>query len=210
MRSNRWLFVTFSLVWLLTGRFASAQSLDSFFQYQDGSDFIPSTPSVTGGALGAYFNPASWATVGRSEFDFWWNDESVKTNSLDNWGFSFGRNVGFSMQQRTIDLGLGESARIQDYQFGLAGGDRRAYVGMSWRWSGGDNDQLVRGSGLSLGTIVRPSRHVSVGMSGFFEGAVNPQEGIFDVGVRPLGRPFLTLFGDYAIHDGQTWDNGNW
>jgi len=210
MRPTRLFLVAFSFLWLLTGRVVLAQDLDAFFQYPGGSDFIPSTPSVTGGALGAYFNPASWATVGRSEFDFWWNDESVKENSLDNWGFSFGRNVGFSMQQRTIDLGLGESARIQDYQFGLAGGDRRAYAGLSWRWSGGDNDHLERGSGLSLGTILRPSRHMSLGLSGFFEGAVNPQEGIFDLGVRPLGRPFLTLFGDYAIHDGQTWDNGNW
>lgn len=209
-RPTRCLFVALSLLLLFADRDALAQSLDSFFEYQGGSDFIPSTPSVTGGALGAYFNPASWATVGRGEFDIWWNDESVRENSLDNWGFSMGKNVGFSMQQRTIDRGLGESDRIQDYQVGLAGGDRRAYVGLAWRWSGGDNDRLERGSGLSLGTILRPNRHLTMGMSGFFESAVNPREGIFDLGVRPLGKPLLTLFADYAVHDGQTWDNGNW
>jgi protease IV len=208
---ERWLSVGFSVLLLTVGRMnAQAQELDPFFQYHGGSDFLPSTPSVTGGALGAYFNPASWATVGRSEFDVWWNDESVRENSLDNWGLSFGRNLGFSMQQRTVDLGLGQSDRVQDYQIGLAGGDRRAYAGLAWRWSAGDNDRLERGSGLSLGTIVRPSTRLSIGMSGFFENAVNPQEGIFDFGFRPLGRGLLTLFGDYAIHDGQTWDGGNW
>ena len=189
---------------------ARAQDVDALFHYHGGSDFLTSTPSVTGGGLGAYFNPASWATVGRSEFDFWWSDESVRENSLDNWGLSFGKNLGFSMQQRTVDQGLGNSDRIMDYQLGIAGGDRRAYAGLAWKWSAGDDDDLERGSGLSLGTIMRPSEALSFGMSGFFENAIDPDEGIFDVGVRPFGKPLLTLFGDYSIHNGQTLDEGNW
>jgi protease IV len=209
----RALWFVLGVIWLGTAGGASvamAQDLDPLLQYQGGSDFLPSTPSVTGGALGAYYNPAAWATTERTEYAFWWNDQNIRENSLDNWGMSFGHSLGFSMQSRTVDLGASGTGRVEDYQIGIAGGDRRAVAGMSWKWSAGDNDQLQRGSGLSLGTIIRPSRTMSIGLSGFFENAYNPQEGILDVGVRPFGRSWLTLFGDYSIHHGQTLDEGNW
>jgi protease-4 len=182
--------------------------VDPLFRYHEGSDFLPSTPGVAAGAAGAFYNPAAWATAARTEAAFWWNDESLRENSLDNWGFSVGRNLGFSVQSRTAALGPDSTARAQDYQLGYAWGDRRAHLGVAWRWSGGDD--IARHAGLSLGTVIRPSRSLSLGLSGFLEDAIDPDQGTFDLGFRPFSKPWLTLFGDYSLVSGQIWDEGHW
>ncbi|NNF05220.1 MAG: hypothetical protein HKN21_00535, partial [Candidatus Eisenbacteria bacterium] len=102
------------------------------------------------------------------------------------------------------------SERMQNYQLGMAAGDRAVHWGASWNWSGGADGLALRENGLALGTIMRPNRNVSWGLTGYFENGVNPHEGVFDVGWRPFGEAWLTLFGDYSIVEGQTLEDGQW
>jgi protease-4 len=189
---------------------ASGGGLDPLLRYHEGSDFVPSTPGVAGGAVGAFYNPAAWATLEEAELAFWWNDRGVRSSSLDNWGLSFGKGLGFSVQSRTFGTAPDSTGRLVDYQIGSAWGDRKFQFGTAWRWSAGDDRLLERKSGLMLGTISRPSPYLSIGLSGFLENAVDPYEGIFDIGFRPLGTPKVTLFGDYSIFEGRKWTKGRW
>lgn len=192
-----------------TGFAAAAGAGEDPLSYHRGSDFIPSTPGVAGGAVGGFYNPGAWGTVDGGEIAFWWGSLDYRENSLDNWGIAHGGPIGFSMQTRTFALG-DSTARVRDYQLGFGFGDRRNHFGLAWRWFGGERDLLDRESGLSLGYIARPNPHVSFGLSGFVENLTEAREGVADLGVRPLGRPWLTLFADYALSDGQRLEDGRW
>ncbi len=140
----------------------------SGFSYVGTSDFIPQTPGVTGGAPGAVYNPAAWATA-PGELAFWLLHEDRYDRDRNDWGLSLCGPLGFSMDTR--ELPRDRRQELQTYQLGLAGGDRRAHVGAAWRWYGSDGRDLEARSGLVLGSIVRPDRYTSVGLSGFFTGA---------------------------------------
>ena len=84
---------------------ASAQNDPYRFRlldYHTMTDWIPETPGVTSGAPGGFINPATWSTLqeGRPEFAFWWDDRSVRSGKLDNWGFSTSGWLGFGANSR--------------------------------------------------------------------------------------------------------------
>lgn len=164
--------------------------------YSGTSEFLPQTPGVTGGAPGAVYNPAAWATS-PGELAFWLVHEGHFGGDRDDWGFSFCGPLGFSMESRELDPA--HERTLRTYQMGLDGGDRRAHIGAAWRWYGGDSGDIGAKSGLVLGAIVRPDPYTSVGLSGFFAGMSDYIEGIADVGVRPFGTAALTVFGDYLL-----------
>jgi len=214
--ARRWIFAVAS-AWIggaLAAGVAGAQDADSLglppiADYSSGSDYLPQSPSVSGGAVGAFANPASWATSGRVESAFWWDDRSVRRDYLDNWGLSIGKTLGFAMRQETIAL-PGGPATVRDHQIGLAFGDRRGHFGFAYRWPGGDTDEIPREKAIAVGAITRPNRWVSHGLSGVFSVESDARLGVFDIGVRPLGSPLLTLFGDYSLRDDQTLEEGFW
>lgn len=178
--------------------------------YHTGSDQVPQTPSVSGGAVGAFANPASWATTDRGEMAFWWNDASLREGNLDNYGFSLGRGLGFALQRHQMGA-PGESFGVFDYQLGFASGNRAGHFGMAYQWSGGDDERIGREKIVKIGSISRPSRYVSYGMAGHFSTESPERLGVFDFGVRPiLGKPLLTLFSDYSVRNGEKIDEGRW
>lgn len=191
------------------GQDADSLNVPPFADYQNGTEYLPQTPSVSGGAVGAFANPASWATAGRLENAFWWDDRSVRRGRLDNYGFSVGKNLGYAMRQETFAL-PGGAATVRDYQIGLAFGDRRGHFGLAYRFSGGDTGKIPRENAVAVGTIARPNRWVSYGLSGLFSTESDARLGVLDLGIRPLGRPLLTLFGDYSLRDDQTLEGGFW
>jgi protease-4 len=166
---------------------------------------------VTAGAPGAFYNPAAWA-VGRGELAAWLTPNKTGEGDRASWGLSLGGPLGFAMDSRGYDRGLGPESRLRTYQLGFAAGDRRVHVGAAWRWHGGDLDRFDVDGGPVLGALVRPDRRTSVGVSGFFTGDDGFREGIIDVGVRPLGTPLLTLFADYTLRrpagGAEAWGGG--
>ncbi|RPJ45888.1 MAG: S49 family peptidase [Candidatus Latescibacterota bacterium] len=188
---------------------ASAEIRAPLFGYHGESDYIPQTPSVSGGAVGAFANPASWATAEGGEAAFWWNDRSLREDELDNWGFSFGKNLGFAMQKNVFADEEGTFG-LHDFQLGLAGGDRRSYFGAAYRWAGEEAGRVGRENAVVLGTIQRPNRYLDFGLSGAFATRSDRRLGIADLGLRPFGKPWVTLFGEYSLADSDRLEDGFW
>jgi protease-4 len=190
---------------LASGAATASDSVTDFAR----RDLLPASPSVTGGAVGGLVNPAAWSTVAGGELAFWWNDDTVVQHSLDNWGLSAGGQLGFSVERRTVPAESGR-LRVYDYQVGFAAGNRIAHTGVAWRWSTGDDDALGRDNGLVLGSIARPNRFMSYGLSGLLSAERSHAVGVADLGIRPLGRPELTVFGDYSLTSKQRIGDGEW
>jgi len=169
---------------------------------------LPSPGSAAGGAAGAFANPAAWAAGGRASSAFWWNDDNRPDHHLDNWGFSFGRTLGLAVRHATVATDPGRHVGVTDWQVGLAGGDRRDYHALAWRWSSGGTDEVPRESALAFGWIHRPGRALALGLTGAESFESNARHGALDLAVRPFGRPWLTVFGQYVLRGDERWDGG--
>lgn len=177
------------------------------------SRFLVGTPGAVGGAAGAYFNPAVWAMMKRGEVAFTWSNRSVRDKHLDNWGlFLGGGGLGFSMRH-TSDSSLVYPSRVvgvTDYQFALAGGDRETAFGIAYTFSQGNEIRQRRDKLLTLGTLWRPCRHASIGAATAFALSHSERRAVADLGLRPFGTPFATLFGDISFNEKDRIDDVDW
>jgi len=187
----------------------AAESLSALYSYQYESDYLPTTPSVSGGAVGGFANPAAFATGDRLETAFWWNDRGLEPNTLDNWGFAIGHHLGFAFNHQT--LGTAHDVKhVDDYLLALALGNRRNHFGLGYRWSRGGSDRMPREDALVLGLIERPNRYYSFGISALTSVESDTLLGLVDMGFRPLGSDLLTVFGDYILAGGGYPSAGRW
>lgn len=192
---------------------AAAEARDNLPSFLDQSYVLGTFPSGDEGAAGATLNPAQWGMLERTAFDFWWSDLDVRPNAWDNWGFAVGKNLGFNYQ-RTDFLHVEPDAsisarRVFDHQIGLAKGSGKESAGMAFGWSGGDAELLGRKSFLSFGAISRPSPALSYGLVYRTAFGETDRRFLVDLGLRPLGSGFVTVFGDYAVRTGQKWTEGD-
>ncbi len=191
---------------LLTGGQARATA---FTDPVDDARFLPAGPSVTAGAAGAWLNPAAWAVGERTASAFWWDDQDIDDGGIENWGFSVGRRLGLAVQHRTLLLD-GSVAGVTDWQLGLAGGGRGHWGGLALRWSSGATGRAGRHRSLVLGHILRPGRSLALGISGVTSLQSDERAVLLDAGLRPFGRPWLTLVGDCSLRQDQRWDDAAW
>lgn len=171
-------------------------------------DFLPASAGVTGGAVGGFLNPAAWAS-GAGELAFTWTDRTLREDALDDWGLSLASPLGFAVQRHTRPAAGGGTRAAWDYRLGVAGGDRRNFAGLAWRWTR-DEGPGAAGQGPVLGTLLRPSRYVSVGSTSFLATGSSHREGSLDLGVRPFGTARLTLCADAAWDREARWDDPDW
>jgi len=171
--------------------------------------WLPGTAGTTAGAAGAFVMPAAWALNDRTSTAFWWDDRDQTGSSLENWGLSVGHTFGLAIQHRNYLLADGP-ASVTDWQMGLAFGDNRHASALAWRFTSGDKTAVGREKALVLNTIHRPGKSLSVGLNGTFSVESGAREGVMDVGFRPFGASWLTLFGDYVLRNGEDWDGGRW
>jgi protease-4 len=82
--------------------------------------------------------------------------------------------------------------------------------GASYGWSRGDTDEFSRANTVGLGMLARPNPHISVGLSGLAATEGDSKQGIFGLGLRPLGTDRVTLFGDYALEQDQVLKDAPW
>ena len=183
--------------------------------YYGQSDFLGTAPGVTGDASGAFFNPAVYGMMKTAEFGFFWNDYDREPGQLKNYALQFaGPNIGFSMQNWEADAmiapGIYQDMKFTDYTFGLGFGDREVSFGLGYSWSKGDiPPEYERSNVFSAGFLSRPCQHASFGIAGHFNDA-GQERGIADIGIRPFGSQFLTLFGDAALMDYQPLKDLEW
>ena len=175
--------------------------------YPEDTNILATTPSTDDGAIGAMFNPAQWGVLEKPELSFFWSDQNVRPNHMDNWGLSMGQGLGFSIR-RHDEQGSTGPRDVTDYQIGMGSGSRGHYGGFAFGFSGPGKGAFERESYISLGDIARPARWLSFGTTGRAALQGGDLDGVVDIGIRPLGDPRLTVFGDYSISRGQRWDDG--
>lgn len=135
-------------------------------------------------------------------------------NAPSTWGLYTGLNpYGFSMTSRQVPVpaaggGL-KDEMIRDYRFSIGTGSRDFALGMGYGWSGGP--ARLRPDGFfSAGVIVRPSRFLSVGLTGIPSGPKRTREALADLSIRPFGTSGLTLFADASMSGLESSDEAAW
>ncbi|MBU2500704.1 S49 family peptidase [bacterium] len=176
--------------------------------YRTGSWMLPQSPSVTAGPVGGLFNPAAYALNSRVGLDVWTGrDEDL---DLESWGLALGRRVNFSVFTQEY-LGDGDDYSVTDFQLGLAGSNRAGAFGLGYRWGHGETGRTPRHKALVAGFVGRPSRWVTLGASHAVSLEAAAGQTVVDVGLRPLGRPWLTLFADWTADQDQAFfGEGDW
>ncbi len=187
----------------------SSMASSPFLDYRTDSWFLPQSPSVTGGPVAGLFNPAAFALNDVSGSDFWWNDGNVR-GGLDNYGLGFGRGVNFAMNTTTFGTHA-ESYKIYDYQVGLAGGARDHTFGLGYRWSRGETQRTARERALVIGAASRKRNWLTYGTATTISLESQSAQFLFDVGLRPFQKDFLTIFADWAVNEDEVFfKEGSW
>ncbi len=193
--------------------FAQADAVQPYYSI---SDFLETTPSVEGGALGGMFNPAALGLAARGDGAFFWDnrDKSRSNDRRMTLAADLG-GLGFSWQRvNYVDsTGLGlVDGKIDDFQLGLGMGDAGGRFGVSYGWSKGDITRLrPRGNQLTFGGLSRPFPWLTCGAA-FTTGLKQKSDyrGLVDFGVRPFKTPIVTLFGDAAVDKGDKFKDILW
>lgn len=209
------LLTCFTIVLLTVATVAIAQT-ETVQPYYAISDFLETTPSVEGGAMGGMFNPAALGLAKRGEIALFWNDrdgtpgnDRMFTLATDLGG------LGFSWQRLDYENPIGilpEEGTVNDFQLGLGLGDEAQRFGISYGWSKGDiTTAYPRGNQLTFGALGRPTPWISYGAS-FTTGLEGDEDyrSIVDFGVRPFKTPVLTIFGDASANNGDKFKDVLW
>ena len=191
------LIVLFVLFGVLT---SFAQHLTNYYNRYH---FLMAPPSGYNQGLLGHVNPANVGMIEATDVRFAWN---TRGGSFNDWGlFAGAPHWGFGMNRSHLN-----EKSVTDYSISTAMGDRGFTLGFGYTWVNGATDYFNREHMGQLGLLWRPIRHVSVSMTGFFGFKSSSEEAVFELGLRPLGTPFLTLFGDALIADNISFSDSYW
>lgn len=194
--------ITAVLVLMLLLSTAFAGNINSIYNR---SLFLRGTSSAFNDGLVGFANPANLGFLKCWESRFYWSSDGADFGSIDNWGFFAGKNLGFGIQHRNFgDLDL------TDYSLSLGFGDEGGALGLSYSWTGGDDELLGAENTMTLSAIDRPMRYLSFGISGRFSTESKWNELVGEIGFRPLGNSFLTLFADASWEYGLPFGDIPW
>jgi protease-4 len=202
------------VVWLIVG-FArnGLNGQSAFLSYDEIRSFTPAVPCAWDNSLSAFANPAAVNFIHGPELIVMRSDYTASLSG--DWGlFSGAGPVGFGIVSKHLPPGValcsgitGVGSTVRDYRLSFGGGSKGLGFGLGWGWSGGDAKQLGRRDVFLAGLIARPSRFLSIGLSG---AAAGQKEGVADLAVRPLGSERLTLFADAALWSKDKLRDARW
>lgn len=174
--------------------------------YHTQNDFLLASPGGMGVGLYGYDNPALLTYLHQPDVMFTLSDKTGKWSDFNRWGiFAAVPNFGFGMINQSDTIGS-----VIDYRLSLAFGNKTTSLGIGYGWSGGDTQHFNRTKVVTLGSLFRPSKQLSIGLTGNFATSGGTREGIADLAVRPFGNEIITLFADYAIQNGEVLKDGHW
>lgn len=195
--------ISFFTLMLLQCAIACGQTFQSYYST---ADLSLASPGALRFGLYGFDNPALLTYVHQPDLEFVWSDVGGKWNSFNRWGlFTASPNFGFGFVKTKAG-----PVSITDYRLSVGFGDRTVGFGLGYGFTGGDKAAFNRSNVFTFGTLVRPDPHVSVGLVGNATTSGGRTEAAIDLGIRPLGNEYVTLFTDYAIQTGQTLKQGNW
>ncbi len=187
---------------------AGANSFDPvqpFAPYAERSEFMPAVPGALGGLYG-FVNPAVLTHVRGLESTFAWSDRG--RGGGNEWGmFTALPRIGFGLlRQSRSDRG---EAEVDEYRLAFSGGDRTVSLGVGFGWGRGPRS-LRPQSLFSFGSLLRPSPHLSLGLTWTSDLRARAREAAMEMAVRPLGSPRLTLFADAAVANDRAGGDRFW
>jgi protease-4 len=208
-----WILIAFFIAQLAGAE--EAANLEPIPSYYTHTDFMMSTPGASGSALGGFVNPAVYGFLPGFENQFFWSDRGAKFSSLNRWGLFLGLpHVGFGLiherQNVPRDDGQIHTVSITDYRLALAGGEDAWSMGLGYGWSGGRFLECTRDHLFQAGLVGRPLPQLSIGLSGDFATGSSRRRGLFDLALRPLASPVLTLFGDAELYGRDRLEDACW
>lgn len=193
------------LLMLGIGCFANLPAQDFAPYYSRNFFLMGSAGSFQNGLLG-FANPANIGMLKTFNARYYWISDEVEDANLSSWGlFTAAPGLGFGMLRHKFN-----GSKIYDYNIALGAGNGRTAVGFGYTWSSGDKDFFNRENLFSAGFLYRPFRHISLAGLGSFSTQTSAREAVVELGLRPLGSSFLTLFGDYAIQKTQSLSDAPW
>ena len=164
--------------------------------FQDRTNFLFVAPGASGTGLYGYDNPALLGYL-RSLNAAWLANFSDQSYN-QRWGLFFGLpNLGFNFINQEKDS---ISETIYNLAFSL--GSRTAGLGLGYEWGGGDPRLL------KIGTLLRPSHHLSLGITGTIALSSDVKEAYVDLAFRPPKFEEFTFFGEYSLQTHQTLKEG--
>ncbi len=182
------------------------KSQSGFDNYHYRNDFLMASPGAMKFGLYGHDNPAILNYVKQPDIMFAWSDQFGGFTDFNRWGLFLGMpNMGFSVFNHTI-----AGMRLTDYRISSAIGTKSFGFGASYNWSRGDTDFFQRKNSVTLGTLIRPGRYFSLGITGTSVANFNHYEGVFDLAIRPMGNEKIAVFGDYALRNDMKLADGYW
>ncbi len=174
--------------------------------YLQHRDFALASAGGFGVGLYGYDNPAVLNYLHQPDMMFTWQDTTGRVFQLENWALFLGvPKFSFGVTRQENPLGS-----VLDYRLSTAFGGRKTGFGIGYGWSAGDTDIFDRTSVLSVGSLFRPNKYLSFGLSGLFALNRGNDEGTAELAIRPLGSELITFFGDYNAQEGLALDQGFW
>ena len=165
-----------------------------FAPYAERSEFMPAVPGAGPGLYG-FVNPAVLTQVRGIESTFAWSDRGG--GGGNEWGmFTAFPRIGFGFLRQSGNDRRG--AETDEYRLAFSGGDGAAGLGVGFGWGRGPRS-LRPENHLSAGALLRPARHLSLGLTWISDLRARAREAAVEVAVRPLGSPRLTFSADAAM-----------
>ena len=183
----------------------AAETQAAFEPYASRSEFLLTSPASSATGLHGYLNPALAGHIPGPETVFVWSDRRVKRQGSNQWGLFTGfPHLGLGMVHRRLP-----GRDLTDYNLAVAGGERSGSFGVAYGWSSGSARRNGRQNRISIGTLLRPSRRVSLGITvvSTLDGA---REGVADLALRPAFGRRLTLFAEAASANKQGGGDEYW
>lgn len=179
-----------------------AQEMASHYET---TDFLGTSASSGREGLLGYAHPAVPSLVGNHLLGVWTTD-GRRAASVQDWGvFASRGGVGAGLLRRRVG-----DRRVTGYHVSLSGGTDATAVGLGYQGFSGDATALGRFNRVKLGSVLRPTSFLSVGLVGTAALETDDREVVGELGVRPLGTSRLTLFADAAWGDGQALADVPW
>ena len=196
-------FFTLSVFIVVFSFSALCQSQSPSYYSQD--EFGIASPGAYKYGLSGYVNPALLSMVEQPDLYFAFSDERGRWNDFNHYGiFTSFPHLGFGFVNTKID-----SFSVTDYKISTGFGTETFSLGFGYSWSSGNLNAFNHSNFFTIGSIYRPLKYISFGLIGNLS-AVNNNEGVLDLAVRPAGNELLTLFADYAFGNGKLPGDLRW